>query len=32
MNNFVTPTEPVDTQAIPSEAQLLERARGVDRC
>jgi 3-hydroxy-9,10-secoandrosta-1,3,5(10)-triene-9,17-dione monooxygenase len=29
MNNFVTPTEPVDTQTIPSEAQLLERARGL---
>ncbi|MGH8425839.1 MAG: acyl-CoA dehydrogenase family protein, partial [Pseudomonas fluorescens] len=29
MNNFVKPTEPVDTQAIPSEAQLLERARGL---
>jgi hypothetical protein len=29
MNNFVTPTEPADTQTIPSEAQLLERARGL---
>lgn len=29
MNNFVKTTEPVDAQAIPTEAQLLERARGL---
>ena len=29
MNNFVKPTQTVDAQAIPTEAQLLERARGL---